>query len=179
MPRRPGAGRKPKPLDDHIAEGTYRADRHGPETPAIRKASGKRPPMPAGLNSREKTAWKRLLDGLEFEGLLDHADAPLYEVFAVQWARVKEARAAVHKHGTLVAKANGELVANPAIRIERDATDRVRQLADQLAIGLHTRSSLNLAVARGERGDARRLEAPDDPAGADPIGPSPRLRAVK
>lgn len=177
MPRRPGSGRKAKPVEDHVREGTYKRSRHGPETPAIRKADGRRPPMPQGFNAREKSAWRRLLDGLELEGLLDHADAPLYEAFAVQWARMKEARVHVHRHGTVVAKANGDLVANPAIRVERDAADRVRQLADQLAIGIHTRASLNLAVARGHRAPAQ-TAGEDEPA-ADPIGPSPRLRAVK
>lgn len=175
--RRTGAGRKPKDLDEHIAEGTYRRGRHGPTERAIRKGDGRRPPLPAGFNSREKTAWKTLLDGLEAEGLLDHADAPLYEAFAVQWARLREARADVHKRGLVVENERGQVVANPAVRIERDAIDRVRQLADQLAIGIQTRASLNLAVARGERSrgerpakDAKR----DEPA--DRIGLSPRAQ---
>ena len=175
--RRPGAGRKPKALADHIAEGTYRPDRHGPSEPVIRKADGRRPPLPPGFNLLEKRAWKRLLDGLEAEALLDHADAPLYEIFVVQWARVREARAEVHKLGTLVTAPSGALVANPAIKIERDAADRVRQLADQLAIGIHTRASLNLSIARGRRGDSP--EGDIAPESADPIGPSPRLKAVK
>jgi P27 family predicted phage terminase small subunit len=178
MPRRTGSGRKPKALEDHIAEGTYRPERHGPTESVIRKADGKRPPLPPGFNLLEKRAWKRLLDGLEAESLLDHADAPLYEVFVVQWARVREARAEVHKHGTLVTGPTGGLVANPAIKIERDASDRVRQLADQLAIGIHTRASLNLSIARGRRGD-RTEEGDVAPKAADSIGPSPRLRSVK
>jgi P27 family predicted phage terminase small subunit len=175
--RRPRAGRKPKPVSEHVRDGTFRPDRHGSQEPAIREADGRRPPMPQGFSAREKTAWKRLLDGLAAESLLDHADAPLYEAFAVQWARMKEARAAVHKHGLLLTNAQGVLVANPAVRMERDAVDRVRQLADQLAIGLHTRSSLSLAVARGRAVEADGA-APASAAGAELIGPSPRLRAV-
>lgn len=175
--RRPRAG-KPKHVEDHVREGTFRPSRHVSPEPEVRKADGRRPPMPQGFNAREKAAWKRLLDGLAAESLLDHADAPLYEAFAVQWARMKEARAAVHRHGLLVANPQGALVANPAVRMERDAVDRIRQLADQLAIGLHTRSALGVSVARGRAAEAD--GAPSAPSvGSELIGPSPRLRAVK
>jgi P27 family predicted phage terminase small subunit len=127
-----------------------------------------------------KAAWTALLDDLESAALLDSADAPLYEAFAVAVGRAREARALVAKHGMLVPGAReGQLVANPMIRVERESLQQVRMLAEQLAIGMSARARLGLAVVRG----ARRAPAdPDAPSGPEPardgIGPSPRLHAV-
>lgn len=171
---RPGGGAKAKPLQDHIREGTHRKDRHGPAE-GIRPANGKRPKMPPALSASMKTAWNALLDDLEASALLDSADAPLYEAFAVTYGRVREARRLVTKHGMLIPGAReGTLVANPMIRVERESVTQLRYLAEQLAIGMRARASLGLAVARGARGAAAG-EQPDAPAGPGGIGPSPRL----
>lgn len=127
-----------------------------------------------------QTAWKTLLDDLEASALLDSADAPLYEAFAVAHGRAREARGLIARHGLLVYGASvGQLVANPMIRVEREALAQVRMLAFELAIGMRARASLGMAVARG----ANRGVAGDDPsvevAAAVGIGPSPRLTAVR
>lgn len=180
---RPNSGRKAKPLADHVAEGTHRKDRHGPANVKgegmVRGAGARRPPMPTGLDARMKTAWRTLLDDLEAAALLDIADAPLYEAFAVAFGRAREARALIKKHGMLVAGArDGTLVANPMIRVERESLQLLRQLADQLAVGMRTRASLGMAIVRGAR--KKETEEPDAGAArASGIGPSPRLRALE
>lgn len=176
MPRggaRVGSGPKAKPVGDKVREGTYRKDRDGPAE-GIRPADNKRPKMPAGLSPRARSAWKVLLDGLEADALLDSADGPLYEAFAVNIGRAREARAAVTKHGLMVTNARGELVTNPAVRVEREALREVRMLAEQLAIGMSARARLGMAVARGAR-----APAPEGEDGLDTeLGPSPRRLAV-
>lgn len=134
--------------------------------------------MPTGLSASMKTAWNTLLADLEASALLDSADAPLYEAFAVAHGRAREARRLISKHGLLVGGARADqLVANPMIRVEREALAQVRMLAVELAIGMRARASLGLAVARGA---GKKPAEPDD--GDSPtlvgIGPSPRLTAV-
>lgn len=170
--RRPNTGPKAKPTDEKRREGGYRRDRHGA---GERPPDGKRPRPPAGLDERARTVWKSLLDGLEADAMIDSSDAPLYEAFAVNLARARQARAAVTKHGLVTTNERGQLAANPAVRLEREALREVRMLAEVLAIGPSARARLGMAVARGAR------DAPPA-AGAEPtgeLGPSPRLRAVK
>lgn len=152
--RRLGAGRKPKPLADHLHEGTYRPHRHGRVDQEgrgiVAGAGARRPPMPSGLDARAKRAWKVLLKDLESAGLLDVADAPLYEAFVVMLSRAQCARALIDRDGMLVASPReGLLVANPMIRAERDALKLLEQLADQLAVGMRTRAALGMAIVRG------------------------------
>lgn len=172
--RRPGSGRKARPPQEKIREGTYRPDRDGPEE-TLRPPDLTRPRMPVGMSSSAKTAWKTLLDDLEASALLDSTDAPLYEAFAINLARAREARRAVKTHGLLVTGSGGQLAANPAVRLEREAMREVRMLADQLAIGMSARARLGMAVARGAR--AKTPETGEPPR-ADGIGPSPRLTAL-
>lgn len=177
---RVGAGRKAKPREEHEREGTLVPSRHG-EKP-VRPADGKRPKLPSRLSVSAKAAWKALLDDLEADALLDSADAPLYEAFAVNFGRAVEAGQLIKKHGMLVEGAReGQLVANPMLRVEKDALQQVRMLSVELAIGMRTRASLGMAIARG----ARRGE-PTPPAGEEPealdtpdLGTSPRLTAVR
>lgn len=177
--RRPGSGPKAKARTEKVREGTYRKDRDGP-VETVRPPDGKRPPMPAGLPPRARTTWRSLLDDLERDALLDSADAPLYEAFAVNLARAREARAAVTRHGLLVAKSNGDLVRNPAVQVEREALREVRMLAEQLAIGMSARARLGMAIARGA--GASSSPPADGPSSSSTapagIGPSPRLALV-
>lgn len=179
MPRggaRPGAGAPAKPLEEHLRDGTYRPDRHGPAA-GVRPADGKRPPSPDGLTDAMQTAWDVLLDDLEASALLDSADAPLYEAFAVAHGRAREARSLVSEHGMLIRGAReGTLVANPMLKVERESLTQLRYLADQLAIGMRARASLGIAIARGSRGSGKPGAGPgESPRSSGGIGPSPRL----
>lgn len=178
MPRggaRRGTGPKPRALDEKLRDGSYRPDRDGPAE-GVRPPDNVKPTMPAGLSARAKTAWRIVVDDLAGSALLDSADAPLYEAFAVNLARAREARVAVNRHGILVSKANGELTRNPAIQVEREALREVRMLSELLAIGMSARARLGMAVARGQRADdPARPPAADDPAG---IGKSPRMKVL-
>lgn len=174
---RANSGPKGKPTEDHVREGTYRRDKHGPKG-GVRPADGKRPRQPAGLSVSAKNAWKALLDDLQASALLDSADAPLYEAFAVNIGRAREARRLIAKHGMLVPGAReGQLVANPMLRVEREALAQARMLAAELAIGMRARASLGIAIVRGAnlRGGSEDTPAADKTG----IGPSPRLTALR
>lgn len=170
--RRAGSGRKAKPTEQKLREGARVRDR----TPGVeRPPDGKRPRPPAGLDARAKAAWKGLLDGLEADAMIDSSDAPLYEAFAVNLARARQARATIAKHGLVFRNDRGGLSRNPAIAVERDALREVRMLSEVLAIGPSARARLGMSIARG----ARAPVADDPEAATGELGPSPRLSVVK
>ena len=55
--RRQGSGRRPKPTEMKVIQGTFRGDRHGHE---IQDGPKGFPDAPEHLNSREKTLWEQL-----------------------------------------------------------------------------------------------------------------------
>ena len=65
-------GRRPKALEKHILEGTYRADRHGPLTPADMPAPP--PPMPAKLTGSVAVVWGEVVEVLA--GVVKARDVP-------------------------------------------------------------------------------------------------------
>lgn len=79
MPNR----RKPNQL--HIADGTFRKDRHGlpdsnPEPETVKKALN----PPCHLNKHAKAEWRRLSQGMIEEGLLANIDLSALEI-ACNW----------------------------------------------------------------------------------------------
>jgi P27 family predicted phage terminase small subunit len=176
---RAGSGRKPKPVSQHIEDGTFRPDRHGAaeESPQLTSATrGLKWRMPAGLSPRQQTAWKTIVRDLEASSLLDRADAGMIEAAAVAWGLAGDARAAVNKHGLLVpGQREGSLVTNPAIKIQHDAWAQFRSVAVQLGLSLAARGTLGLSLARGSG-----QGAPEPGhAGGDEIGESPRARVLR
>lgn len=176
---RTGAGRKPKPVSQHVEDGTFRRDRHGKpeESPQITSATrGLKWRMPAGLSPRQRTAWKTIVRDLEVSSLLDRADAGMIEAAAVAWGLAGDARAALVKHGLLVpGQRDGSLVANPAVKIQRDAWAQFRGVASELGLSLAARSRLGLTIARGS---SQSGSSGDDPGGEE-IGESPRARVLR
>lgn len=174
--RRPNTGPKARPSEQLKREG---GRPKGRSEAVERPPDGKRPRPPAGLGRRALAVWKALLDGLEADALIDSNDAPLYEAFAVNLARARQARTEVEKWGVTMARQNGDRVKNPAVQIEREALREVRMLGELLAIGPSARARLGMAVARG----AREGHVAEPAAGAElpvgEIGPSPRLSVVK
>lgn len=181
MPRggpRAGSGRKPKPLAKHLEEGTYRRHRHGKpeESPELTSATkGLHWRMPAGLSARQKTAWKTIVRDLEASALLDRADAGIIEAAAVAWGLAGDARAAAKGRVLVPGQREGTMIANPAIKIQRDAWAQFRSIAAELGLSLAARSRLGLSLARGGQ---RRDEPPPDER-QDELGESPRAQILR
>lgn len=56
------AGRPPKPLEDHLTDGTYREDRHGPMVESIRPEGF--PVKPEDLDEAAGAAWEFIINEL-------------------------------------------------------------------------------------------------------------------
>lgn len=91
-------GRKPKTIALHLAEGTYRKDRHGPVAPtdAAPVAPKKMPTRPAALKGAAKTFWEKIVAELSAIGAIGQIDVPLIEhlceMYALYQAALKEAK---------------------------------------------------------------------------------------
>ena len=86
--RRPGAGRKPKPLASHVLSGTFRPDRHGDKATTAAAVL----PMPAPLSAcdwRPTEAEVGALSPLAQTWL--HATLSLFQLDALEGQRLLEA----------------------------------------------------------------------------------------
>jgi P27 family predicted phage terminase small subunit len=140
-------GRPPRPIEQHIRNGTYRADRHGRQPVLI----GGRPELaewaepPDDLPEDGKAFWRDTVVRLIECGICDRVDVPLLEALAVQWARAVQAGRVLEEEGHFVKGSTGQLVKHPAIGIERDATALFWRMAESFGIGPLARTRLGLA----------------------------------
>jgi P27 family predicted phage terminase small subunit len=133
--------------------------------------------MPGGLSARQKTAWKTIVRDLEASALLDRADAGMIEAAAVAWGLAGDARAAAKGRVLVPGQREGTQVANPAIKIQRDAWAQFRAIAAELGLSLAARGRLGLTLARGAH-----HERPPDRSGdeqLDELGESPRAQILR
>jgi P27 family predicted phage terminase small subunit len=134
-------GRKPKPVELHRQEGTYRADRHGKPSPASDLV---KPKPPAGLFREALAVRRELVCELERVGTLHSADRHLIELAAVAVGRMRQARALIAKEG-LTARGDRGSVVHPAVRVELSAMRELRALLSELGLSPTSRSRLGVA----------------------------------
>lgn len=128
-----------------------------------------RPPMPAGLSDRQKTAWRQIVDLLAATKALSRADAILIEAMAVAVGRAREARARINAGGLLGSNSQGT-VQSPYIAIERDAWREVRLLAGEFPMSTWARNRLGMLLTAGADAGTGGDEIERD------LGPTPRER---
>jgi P27 family predicted phage terminase small subunit len=91
--------------------------------------SAKGPPPPAHLSDDAASWWRSVVADFDLE---DH-HLRLLQSACEAWDRMQQARQAIADHGSVIAtKANGDLVAHPAIAIERDARIGFARLVREL-----------------------------------------------
>lgn len=162
-------GRKPKPVEQRRREGNP-GRRPLPETVQV---GGRPDPSvfakpPAHLEKEAKAFWKDAVQTLADVGVLDQVDGAALEMLATQYARVRQAQAAVKKHGLFTTGSVGQTREHPALRIEREATAAFMRIAEHFALTPVARTRLGLAELH-RRSMAKEMD--------DSLGP-PRLRVV-
>ena len=96
---------------------------------------------PRGLDADVSKAWDQLAGLLAH--VLDESDAPVLEAGATALAMVRQAAAAWSANPVVLVESRlGEMVANPVLRVRRDALVQWRQFAEQLGVGPVARARL-------------------------------------
>jgi P27 family predicted phage terminase small subunit len=139
-------GRKPKPVEQRIAEGNPR--KHAVPQPLL--VSG-RPNLheldepPDHLPEEAKEFWTTSVTRLIEVGIIDRVDIPMLEQLAVQYARIRQAQRVIAEDGHYSRGAAGQLRRHPAVDIETNATAMFAKLAEHFALTPIARTRLGLA----------------------------------
>jgi P27 family predicted phage terminase small subunit len=141
------AGRKPKPTNLKLIQGTYRSDRANPSEPRPRIAI---PPCPKFLQVEARKLFKETAAKLARIGLMTELDDMALSMLCQSWQEYLEATEQVRKTGILVKSPNGLPVLNPYLTVANQALKNVRSLLAEFGLTPSSRSRLS---AVGEAGD--------------------------
>lgn len=138
-------GRKPTPIEQRMANGNP-GKRPVPAPVSV----GGRPRVeqldpPDHMPEEAKDFWKFAVDELVEVGIVDKVDIPVLEQLATQYARIRQAQAAIERFGHFTRGSTGQIVEHPAVKMERDATNLFLKLAEQYALTPVARTRLGLA----------------------------------
>lgn len=158
MPKRPGAGRKPIPLEKRRAMGakvdttingkrvTAKVDDLSPVLVGGRPEPGEDFAIaPEWLPADAKEAWNRDVQKIIEVGIADRIDHGALEALCVCYARAKQSGRVVASEGLFIQAQKGQLREHPAVKIERDAWNQYLRLAEQFGITPIARTRLGIA----------------------------------
>jgi len=139
-------GRKPKPLQQHILGGTFRADRHG-GVPQPRRAF---PRCPDHLDADAKKEWKRLVRELYDLGLMTNLDRATLAGYCAAWSEWVKMSRLLDQTGLLLKSANGVFYQSPMVAIRNRALEQMRQFGGLLGLNPMDRGRVRAAPAPAE-----------------------------
>ena len=123
--RREHSGRKPKPTDLKVLQGTFRGDRHGDEAQPVAKAF---PPAPGHLTERENALWQNLKqhcepwaaesDWIAFNGVVSLTDRVLRVQEAMQETETSASPVSLKFTPSADGEPNAEVKENPLYGLE-------------------------------------------------------------
>lgn len=127
------------------------------------------PNAPEWLSTLAKTEWRRIVPELEAAGLLSRVDRAALAVYCQTWAEYTEATKILKKDGPIIEEpiqsASGAIIGHkkkphPAVKLQRDASTRIRQFMTEFGFSPGSRSR----VGSGQSG-APEAETPENPLG--------------
>jgi len=137
------AGRPPKPIERHIAEGTYRKDRHEGALVVTTPGTGiAHLGAPAHLQPFQKEVWRelaRLLDSIVRE-----SDAPMVEIAAVAYSSYRDAQELINSEGFTYVDDKGNVRENPAVKIAQRYMKMFMDVSARLGLSPADRARLGL-----------------------------------
>lgn len=131
-------GRKPKPQQQHKREGTFRPDRHSPDS---FQPTGL-PECPSHLNDEAKAEWGRLV--AELRPVLAKVDRAILAAFCQVWSRLVEAEMQVAATAAVIKTTTGEAKVNPWLRIADECRKQLKTLASELGLTPASRSRIDI-----------------------------------
>jgi P27 family predicted phage terminase small subunit len=140
------AGRPPKPIEQHIKEGTYRKDRHEGALVITTPGHGiAHLGAPAHLTPLQQEVWLEIARLLE--SIVRESDVPMVEMSAVAYAGYREAQKLIDHDGLVYVDTNDNLKEHPAVRV---AQRYMKQFMDTSArLGLSPADRARLGINLG------------------------------
>jgi P27 family predicted phage terminase small subunit len=135
------AGRKPKPTQMKVVQGTFRKDRANPCEPKPKKGM---PPCPDFLEGMARKEYFRIGRKLERIGILTEVDDLALIGLCQSWAEYLESTEQVRKTGMLVKAPSGYPILNPYVTLANQALKRVKAFLTEFGM---TPSSRTRVVA--------------------------------
>jgi P27 family predicted phage terminase small subunit len=141
------AGRKPKPTNLKLIQGTYRPDRANHAEPKPRTVI---PPCPKFLQGEARKQYQKTAKKLARIGLMTELDDMALALLCQGWAEYLDATEQVKKSGILVKSPNGFPVLNPYLSVANQAIKKVRSLLAEFGLTPGSRSRIHAAEAADE-----------------------------
>ena len=138
------AGRKPKPTQMKVVQGTFRKDRANAAEPKPKKQL---PPCPDFLEGRARTEYFRIGRKLERIGVLTEVDDLALIGLCQSWAEYLEATEQVRKTGMLVKSPSGYPIFNPYVVLANQALKRVKAFLTEFGMTPSSRTRIVAAPA--------------------------------
>lgn len=128
------------PTHLRVVRGT-RPDRINKNEPKPKKT---KPRCPAWLSDEAKVVWRRTVKQLELMELLFEADQDIIVAYSNAVVNYQRATELVDRSGVLIKGRRDGVVTNPAVRVQRDAAQLIRQLAGELGLTPSSRTRLSV-----------------------------------
>jgi len=143
MPR----GRKPKPTNLKLLEGTFRPDRANKNEP---KPDPGIPDPPECLSPVALEKWKRITPELESLGLLTQIDGDALARYCQHYAIWVEAVGNVQEIGLVVKSKKGNPIQNPYLGIANRANDILAKLESEFGMTPSSRTRIGVGPKAGK-----------------------------
>jgi P27 family predicted phage terminase small subunit len=140
------AGRPPKPIALHEAQGTFRKDRHSKKVD-FGDADLSPPPFLVGL---EKKEWQRVAPILAASGLLRDADRSMLAAYCEAFAEFVEAKKRLKKSGHTFETDKGYCCVSPWVAVKNSAAERMGKFAAQFGLSPSSRARVPAPEAKPE-----------------------------
>lgn len=147
-------GRKPKPRELHLVDGTFRPDRNNRRG----KGPGKLRPTrcPAFLTGDARAEWNRLYPELERLNVAGALDRGVLAAYCIAWADLKAANLELEGRTgpTLwIERLDGGIFEHPAAKARRAASAQIRQLGAELGLSPVSRERVKIDPPEDESAD--------------------------
>lgn len=116
--------------------------------------------LPSDLSAAAKTEWRRLVPELERLGLLTVLDRAVLAAYCEAWSNFVWAVKLLRKEGRITHAGNGTPIPHPAVTIERQSMQRLRELANEFGFSPAARARIDLEEPGGDPDENKRWFGP-------------------
>lgn len=152
-----------KPIEQHIAEGTWRADRHdiGQVMNVAPEADLDAIPETVAGHPWGPRAWAAFVAPLRDTGIVRDTDRPALEMAVMALATWQAAQEQVNREG-VTTKGAVSTVMHPALRVAQNAAQEFQRWAVRFGLTPSDRAALGMALKSNDQGPGEWADLDDD-----------------